>query len=139
GLLGLLLAQPAAVAGAFAFGAAAAVWCVFEAYRFSVPPAVSAQPVDALPEWFHALSAFAGRMFTIYMLTAYLSVAAFGWAILAGVTLAAWTGYLALVFGLSAAASLATRLPRVGGASPFEPPVMVHVVPAVLGVALLFK
>jgi hypothetical protein len=137
GLLSSLLAQPMAVAAAFAYATAAGVWCVFESYRLSVPALVARDQAGPPPAWFAVLQDWAGRLFTVYMLTAYLSLAAVGLAILAGVTLVQWSGWLALGFGLAGALGLATGKPQVMGASPFEPPVMIHVVPAVLAVLLL--
>ena len=137
GLLASQLAQPFAVAAAFAYAAGAATWCVFETYRLSVPPYVARAKILPLPDWFLALQDWSGRLFTVYMLTAYLSLAAFGVAILGGATLPPWSGWLALIFGLAGAASLASGQPRIGGGSPFEPPVMIHFVPLTLGVLLL--
>jgi hypothetical protein len=137
GLLASLLAHPLAVAAAFAYCSVAGVWCVFEAYRVSVPALVARDETNPPPPWFIALQDWAGRLFTVYMLTAYLSLAGTGIAILGGLMLPGWSGWLATGFGVAGAVSLATGKPRVMGGSPFEPPVMIHVVPAVLGILLL--
>jgi hypothetical protein len=139
GLLAVQLAQPFAVAAAFAYAAGAAVWCVFEMYRLSVPPHIARAVTVPLPDWFLPLQDWSGRLFAVYMLTAYLSLAAFGVAILAGATLPPWSGWLALVFGLAGAVGLASGQPRIRGVSPFEPPVMIHLVPLTLGVLLLLQ
>lgn len=139
GLLAADLAQPWAVAAGYAYAVGAAVWCVFESYRISVPAMVAGREPGPVPDWFLALQDWSGRLFMVYMLTAYFSIAAFGAAILAGPQLPGWSGWLAVGFGLAGGISLATGQPRVGGGSPFEPPVMVHVVPAVLGVLLLIR
>jgi len=110
GLLAVQLAQPFAVAAAFAYAAGAAIWCVFEMYRLSVPPYIARAFTVPLPDWFLPLQDWSGRLFAVYMLTAYLSLAAFGVAILAGATLPPWSGWLA--FGVR---------PRRRGRPGFEP------------------
>lgn len=115
GLLSAQLAQPFAVAAAFAYAAGAAVWCVFDMYRLSVPPYLARANSVPLPDWFLALQEWPGRLFAVYTLTAYLSLASFGVAILAGATLPPWSGWLALVFGLAGAVGLASSQPRIRG------------------------
>ena len=74
GLLAADLAQPWAVAAGYAYAVGAAVWCVFESYRISVPAMVAGREPGPVPDWFLALQDWSGRLFMVYMLTAYFSI-----------------------------------------------------------------
>ncbi len=136
GLTAWKLAQPLAIAAAFAYTAAAAVWCVFTMYRLGVQSFVARLQV-APQDWFLALQEWEGLLFQVFMLTAYLSIAALGLAISDGNLLPAWSGWAVFGFSISGAVSLATGWPKLGGGSAFEPP-FITFVPTLFVGALLF-
>ncbi len=138
GLTAWELAQPLAIAAAFAYTAGAAVWCIFTMYRLSVQPFV-ARLQSAPPDWFLALEELSGRLFPVFMLTSYSSIAALGLAVSRGTFLPAWSGWAVFAFSLAGAVSLATGLPRLRGGSPFEPPFMTFLPTLLVGSLLLLR
>ena len=78
----------------------------------------------APPPWFEPWSTWAGLLFGIYSVLAYLAIMAYGAALLQTGLLARWIGWTCLVFGLLAA-------PLVG------PPLFIHVMPWFVGILLL--
>ena len=66
-----------------------------------------------------------------YMVLAYVAAALFGAGIVASGLLDAWAGWLAVIVGIAGAASVILTGPRLAI------PLLIHVVPAVLGVQLI--
>jgi hypothetical protein len=136
GLLAWILAQPLAIAAAFAYAAGAAVFCVFEMYRLGVQGYV-ARLDTGTPDWFLGFEQLSGRLFMVFMLTAYWSLAAAGLAIVPSSVLPSWSGWTVFGFSIVAAVSLGTGQPRVMGSSPFEPPFIAFLPTLMIGVLLL--
>jgi hypothetical protein len=113
------------------FSLAAVLWLVQVAFRVSVEPWAAGELArdGRVPAIFPALQRWMGALFAVFMLTGYLALAAFGAALLASPTLPRWAGWVALVFGLVAVPGFATVV--------FQPPLMLFVVPFVLGIAVL--
>jgi hypothetical protein len=85
------------------------------------------------PEWFAPFDAWAGSLYVVHMLTAYVGSAVLGCAVLASEALPAWLGWSGVVWGLAFAAGfVATRF-----AGPFNPPFWAHVYTGAVGVVLL--
>ncbi len=136
--LWITLAQPIAIAAAFAYTSGAAVWCIFTIYPLSVQP-FAARLQSTPPDWFVALEELAGRLFLVFMLASYSSMAALGLAVAGGTLLPTWSGWAVFVFSLGGAVSLATGLPRIRGGSPFEPPFMSFLPSRLVGALLLVR
>lgn len=104
-------------------------------FRLTVVPWAAAQIVEHgdLPEGFAALDSWAGSLYVVHMLSAYVAFAIVGTAVLAGGELPRWAGWVGIVGGVSFAAGfLATR--RAG---PFNPPWLAHLYTALIGILLL--
>ena len=113
----------------------AVCWIVSLAFRLSVVPWAAEQTatLDQVPDGFAAYDLWAGVLYGVHMLTAYVGSAVVGTAILASNALPAWLGWAGVVWGLAFAAGfVATRF-----AGPFNPPFMAHLYTGAVGVALL--
>jgi hypothetical protein len=71
------------------------------------------------------------------MVAAYLSEAGLGWAILETDSVSDAVGWFAVGFGLLAALGFMLKQPKTPLGAVFEPPVLSHVVPLVIGIALV--
>jgi hypothetical protein len=113
----------------------AVCWIVSLAFRLTVVPWAAEQTVDRgdLPEGFAALDSWAGSLYAVHMVSAYVAFAILGAAVLADGELPRWSGWVGIVGGLLFAAGfLATR--REG---PFNPPAWAHLYTAMIGILLL--
>jgi hypothetical protein len=119
------------VAGLALFATGAALWLVHLGHRLAVTPWAAAElsRTGEVPAGYEATKLWMGLLFAAFMVMAYLAMAAYGAAILQTGLLPRWAGWTALVFGLVAVPGFATPL--------FQPPLMVHVVPFILGIAIL--
>ncbi len=111
-------------------------WIASLAFRLSVVPWAAEQTValGRLPDGFAAYDLWAGVLYVVHMLTAYVASAVVGTAVLASNGLPAWLGWAGVVWGLAFAGGLvATRF-----AGPFNPPFMAHLYTGTVGVVLLF-
>jgi hypothetical protein len=118
----------------------APLWAAFQAYRLSVPvwAAREAAKAGTPPPLFEPLQAWAGALFSIYMVLGYLAVAAYGGALLVTGLLPTWLGWTSLVFGTAGALSMMVgRWPRIAGMPLFEPPFMIGLMPLLIGILLL--
>ncbi len=122
------------MAGAvYAMGAVC--WVASLAFRLTVLPWAAEQTAEAgvLPEGFAALDSWAGSLYSVHMISAYVTFVILGTAALADGELPRWAGWIGIVGGLVFAGGfLATR--REG---PFNPPAWAHLYTAMLGVLLL--
>ena len=105
-----------------AFNLSMATWAADEIRRTgAVPPTAEAWPLGT------------ERLIHTYMVLAYAATALFGAGSLASGLLDAWAGWLAVVVGIAGAASVILTGPRLAI------PLLIHVVPAVLGVLLVVQ
>ena len=120
---------------AVVYALGAVCWVASLAFRLTVVPWAAEQTVECgrLPEGFAALDGWAGSLYEVHMLSAYVAFAILGGAVLADGVLPRWAGWCGIVGGLGFAGGfLATR--RAG---PFNPPAWAHLYPALLGLLLL--
>jgi hypothetical protein len=113
------------------FAVGAALWLVHLGHRLAVTPWAAEEflRTGAVPTGFEATKRWMGLLFVAYMAMAYLAMSLYGMAILETRLLPRWAGLMAAVFGLVAIPGMATPV--------FQPPLMVHVVPFAIGVAIL--
>jgi hypothetical protein len=84
------------------FTIAAVMWVVFSAYRATVP----IQVADVMagggspPAYHQALAEWAGALFTTYATLAFLSLAAYGGAMIQTGLLAGWVGWATIIYSL---------------------------------------
>jgi hypothetical protein len=76
---------------------------------------------------------WSNALFAVYMVLAYLAIAAYGRALLDTALVAPWLAKTHVIFGLAGAVGFAVRIPV------FDPPLMIHLVPGILGIVLLVK
>jgi hypothetical protein len=119
--------------GLVAFLIAAAVWVVQTVSNLSMATwaADEVARTGAVPPTAEAWPRAFEQLVHTYMVLAYVATALFGAGILASGLLAAWAGWLAVIVGITGAASVILTGPRLAI------PLLIHVVPAVLGVLLL--
>ena len=120
-------------AAVYALGAVC--WVTSMAFRLTVVPWAAEQTVERgrLPEGFAALDSWAGSLYAVHMISAYVAFAILGAAVLADGELPRWAGWGGIVGGLAFVGGfLATR--RAG---PFNPPAWAHLYTGLLGVLLL--
>jgi hypothetical protein len=108
-----------------------ALWFVHVGHRLAVTPWAAAElaRTGEVPAGYEAIKSWMGLLFGMYMVLAYLALAAYGAALLGTGLLPRWVGLTAVIFGLAAVPGLATPV--------FQPPLMVHVVPFIVGIAIL--
>ena len=86
-----------------------------------------------MPDGFPALQGWAGTLYVVHMVSAYVASAVLGAAVLASDTLPTWLGWAGVAWGLTFAAGfVATRF-----AGPFNPPFWAHLYTGAVGLALL--
>lgn len=113
----------------------AVCWIVSLTFRLTVVAWAAEQTVTAghVPDGFTAYDRWAGALYVVHMLTAYVSSAVLGIGVLASDALPMWLGWAGVVWGLSFAAGLVAT--RFAGA--FNPPFFAHLYTAAVGVLLL--
>ena len=136
------LGHPALVAAAATFAIGSVMWILVASYRTTTSVWVADQmsATGRVPEVFKALDAWTGRWFQIYIATAYGSEIAVGVGLLSGTVVPSWVCIFTIGFGLAGFLSVLpgfSRLPVLSGV--FEVPILVHVAPAIIGVALLLR
>ena len=109
-------------------------WIVALAFRLTVVPwAAERATAGHVPEGFAAYDQWAGALYVVHMLTAYVGSAMLGMAVLASHTLPAWLGWTGVLWGLAFAVGfVATRF-----AGPFNPPFWSHLYTGAVGLVLL--
>jgi hypothetical protein len=141
GLAGLVVTidkEIAAVLAAVAtavYLSGAVCWIGALAFRRTVVPWAAARTVTDghVPDGFDAHDRWAGTLYVVHMLTAYVGSAVLGAALLASDALPTWLGWTGVGWGLAFAAGfVATRF-----AGPFNPPFWAHLYTGVVGVTLL--
>lgn len=104
-------------------------------FRLTVVPWAAERTVSdgQVPDGFEAYDQWAGALYVVHMLTAYVASALLGTAVLALDTLPTWVGWTGVVWGVFFAVGFAaTRF-----AGPFNPPFLAHVYTGAVGVVLL--
>jgi hypothetical protein len=126
----ILMTMSAAV-----YGSGAVCWIASLAFRLTVVPwaAEHTATVGTLPEDFTAYDRWAGALYCVHMLTAYVASTVLGIAVLASSALPAWLGWTGIGWGLAFAAGLVTT--RFAG--PFNPPFWAHLYTGAVGMFLL--
>jgi hypothetical protein len=110
-------------------------WIASLAFRLTVVPWAAEQAVHVgdAPDGFTAYDRWAGALYCVHMLTAYVASAVLGIAVLVSDALPLWLGWAGVGWGLAFASGLvATRF-----AGPFNPPFWAHLFTGALGVSLL--
>jgi hypothetical protein len=118
---------------AFLFGSL--LWLASIAFRATatVSAAEETAATGLVPSWFEPMRMWSTAMFAVYMVLAYLAIAAYGKALFAVEVAPAWVAWMHVVFGLAGAVGFIVRFPL------FDPPLMIHLVPGILGVVLLMR
>jgi hypothetical protein len=140
GLVGLTLALEEPTATVLAgmatavYGAGAVCWIVSLTFRLTVVPwAAERASAGRVPDDFEAYDRWAGALYVVHMLTAYVGSAVLGMAVLASDALPGWLGWAGVLWGLAFAAGfVATRF-----AGPFNPPFWAHLYTGTVGLVLL--
>jgi hypothetical protein len=116
---------------AFLFGSI--LWLASISFRATATISAAKNTVASgvVPEWFEPLRAWSGMLFAIYMVLAYLAIAAYGKALLGTGVAPRWIARAHMIFGLLGTAAFVARIPM------FNPPLMIHILPGILGVVLL--
>jgi len=119
--------------GAFLFGSI--LWLISIAFRATamISAAKDTKFSGVVPPWFESIRAWSDALFAIYMVLAYLAIAAYGKALLATGLAPRWIARIHVIFGLFGAVAFIARLPM------FNPPLMIHLLPGILGVVLLLQ
>jgi hypothetical protein len=113
----------------------AVCWIAALAFRLTVVPWAAEQTVTSgeVPAGFAAYDRWAGALYSVHMLTAYLASAVLGVAVLLSDAFPAWLGWAGVGWGLAFAAGfVATRF-----AGPFNPPFWAHLYTGTVGAFLL--
>ena len=116
------------------YGTGGVCWIVALAFRLTVVPwAAERATAGRVPEGFAAYDRWAGALYVVHMLTAYVGSAVLGLAVLASDALPAWLGWTGVVWGLAFAVGfVGTRF-----AGPFNPPFWAHLYTGAVGLVLL--
>lgn len=115
----------------------AVCWIASLAFRLTVVPWAAEQTVTVgdVPDGFAAYDRWAGALYSVHMLTAYVASAVLAIAVLVSDALPTWLGWAGVGWGLAFAAGLvATRF-----AGPFNPPFWAHLYTGAVGVSLLLN
>jgi hypothetical protein len=120
-------------AGLYAFGAG--FWIISVLFRIAMEPWGAATLVDSgsMPQGFEALHKWSTSMFGVYMILAYVATGLLGLALFHVAGIPAWTCWTVTIFGFAGAVLFPT------GILLFEPPLMVHLMPLVLGIVTLVR
>ena len=105
------------------------------AFRLTVVPWAAERTVStgAVPDGFEALNSWAGSLYVVHMVSAYVAFALLGAAILAEESFPPWLGWLGLAWGATFLAGFVfTRF-----AGFFNPPFWAHAYTGVIGVVFL--
>lgn len=130
-------------AASLTFLMAALLWIVAMAYRMSIEPGVTNADDDSskLPNWFKPIETWIIFIMLFYMGLGYFAIALLGWALLQSAILPGWIGWLTLLFGAALALSIVSNRPRYPGTdfSIAGLPILLHLMPLIIGVALLVR
>lgn len=137
--LATLAGQPVVTAGAAGYGIASVFWIIVASYRNTVS-AWAADELAAtkrLPDVSTALDLWSGMSYKIYTAAGHGSQAAVGLGLLQTALVPSWIAWIAVVVGV---AGLLSQLPgssRLPGLQVLFIPIVMHVPPALIGIAML--
>ena len=119
--------------GASGYVVASVLWIVSIAFRVTAEyeAGVLLNQTGAMPEWITPLHHWSGLMFAIFMVLGYASEAMIGKALMGTTLVPAWVAATCFYFGLAGVVGYIVRFPL------FDPPLMMHVVPFLIGYHLL--
>jgi hypothetical protein len=120
-----------AAIGLTLFAVSAVLWFVQLGFRVAVTPWASSELAGTghMPDEYVSMHRWMGVLFGSDMVLGYLAAAAYGLAFLAAPGLPRWAGWTAFCVGVVAVPGMITPL--------FQPPLMLEVVPFVLGIAIV--
>ncbi len=124
---------------AYVFGAVFGIVSLVFRVTLEVWAAREMAQSGVLPIGFEAWRQWAALLFAIYMVIGYLSVAAYGGALLGTGLLARWLGWTAVIFGLAGALGFALGFGFVVPFQWFHVPLMIYLVPGLIGIFLLLR
>jgi hypothetical protein len=116
---------------AFVFGSV--LWVATIVFRATATISAASETAAAgtVPAWFEPMFLWSNALFAVYMVLAYLAIAAYGRALLDTALVAPWLAKTHVIFGLAGAFGFVVRIPI------FDPPLIIHLVPGILGIVLL--
>ncbi len=118
------------------FAVGGTLWLVAVAWRLTalVMAARETEQTGTIPGGTEGWSEWFGVLHSIHLLTAYVSWTFLGSAVVSSEMVAEWLGWLGVGLGVGGAAGYAAFK---GG--PFAPPILAHLYPFILGIALLAR
>lgn len=121
--------------GQAAFLLGSALWLASLTFRATATLTAARETVASavVPAWFEPMRAWSGVMFALYMVLAYLAIAAYGRALLQVPLAPRWLGKFHVIFGLAGALGFLVRVPV------FNPPLLIHLPLGLLGATLLLR
>jgi len=130
----MYFASPWAAVAAALYAIGATAFLIAIAFRLTVGEWAAAETVATgnVPSVYPALSAWAGGLHGLHMMTAYISAIPLGFVIAAAVG-PEWLGWAGALWG----AGCATGFVLTRGAGFFSPPFLAHIFTCVVGVTLL--
>ena len=141
-VLAAVTSRPAIIAGAAAYGIGSVCWVMVASYRStaSVWAADRLASTGRMPEAFEAVDRWMGLLFRLYILMAYSSELAVGAGLLQTALVPSWSAWIMVILGVG---GFLSQMPGTNRISPlrsvFEVPIVVHVAPALIAIALLFR
>ena len=115
--------------------AGSVLWLASIAFRATATVAAANELAvsGTVPGWFEPMRAWSGAIFAVYMVLAYLAIAAYGQALRSTTLAPRWLARAHVFFGLLGALGFTLRVPV------FSPPLMIPLLPGILGLGLLLK
>ena len=117
------------------YGSGGVCWIASLSFRLTVVTWAAERTAaeGRMPDGFAAYDRWAGALYIVHMLTAYIASAVVGLAVLTSDTLPTWLGLAGVIWGLTFAAGFVTT--RFAG--PFNPPFWAHLYTGTVGTVLL--
>jgi hypothetical protein len=127
--------------GLIAMLVGATLWVIHLAFRLTttLSAAEETAKTSTPPATFEPLHNWMGTLFNMYMVLAYLSIAAYGAGIVRTGLVPDWLGWVSLIFGLAGATGFVAGAYVIKGFKLFEPPLLIHLMPGLIGIFLLLE
>ena len=115
------------------FLAVSILWMASIAFRVTVDyeAGVILNESGTMPEWITPLHHWSGLMLAVFMVVGYLAEAMIGRSLMGSTLVPSWVATTSFYFGLAGAVGYCVRFPL------FDPPLMMHVVPFLIGYHLV--